>query len=162
VLQQTGHADSGLPCFNVFFRVSRHLSCGIRQAGCSVLPSKGVAMLTAVRERHSAAGEVLLSHNQVALLEGLASFPAGKAPSLKVWIGASYQFLKPYRSDHLSFWNLYKAIKNIPTQWVKKRPTKGSAIEAILTPRGRDIVSGQIPAYVRRYGPYKTTKASVT
>lgn len=97
-------------------------------------------------------GEVLLSHNHIALLEGLASLPRGEAPSYRAWIDVSLAFISRYYW-YPSRWNLLRGCHSISPTWVEKRKS-GRAVECRLTKTGRNIVEGRIPAAVRGQGRY--------
>jgi hypothetical protein len=97
-------------------------------------------------------GEVLLSHNHAALLEGLASLPDATAPSLRAWIQAAWPFMSEYHY-YPSSSNLLRGCHSISRELVEKEK-RGASIRCTLTATGRAIVEGRTPAKIRGYGPY--------
>ena len=98
-------------------------------------------------------GEVLLSHNHIALLEGLAALPKGSAPSYRAWIEASLPFIARYY-HYPSRWNLLRGCHSISAAYVEKRRS-GSSVQCSITATGRQIVQGEIPTQIRGMGPYQ-------
>ncbi len=99
------------------------------------------------------AGEILLSHNHIALLHGLYDRPDGRAESQNEWIRASLPHVARFR-QHPSGWALYAAIPTLHPGWAS-RSRVGNRIEVTLTPRGRAILERTLPARIRGRGTYE-------
>src|SRR5437870_3394164 len=100
-------------------------------------------------ERTNAAGEVLLSHNHIALLNGLYDRPNGFASSHTEWAHASIPYLKRFRTK-VYHSCLIAAIGSIKSSWVTER-RRSTGIEATLTDRGRAIVERVVPSRIYKY-----------
>jgi len=99
-------------------------------------------------------GRVLLTHNQLAFLQGLLDRPHSVARSRRDLIGAATPHVRAYRtSGQVSYSCLYKAVRNLPAVWVARRRA-GNRIEFRLLPRGRDILEGRELVQVRGFGSY--------
>ncbi len=99
------------------------------------------------------AGEILLSHNHIALLHGLYDRPDGYAESQNEWIRASLPHVERFR-EHPCRWALYLAIRTLHPSWAI-RSRRGNRIEARLAPRGRAILERTLPARIRGRGTYE-------
>lgn len=99
------------------------------------------------------AGEVLLSHNHMALLHGLLDRPDSKAASIADWLRASMPYLARYRG-YPSIHVLEKAIQRVHPSWVR-RERVGRCIQVTLLPRGRAIIDRVVPARVLGLGRYE-------
>jgi hypothetical protein len=99
-------------------------------------------------------GRVLLTHNQLAFLQGLLDRPRGIARSRRDLVAAATPHVRAYRtSGQISYSCLYKAVRNLPAVWVARRRV-GNRIEIRLLPRGRDILEGRELVHVRGIGAY--------
>jgi hypothetical protein len=96
-------------------------------------------------------GEVRLTHNSVALLQGLVDRPRGTAASRHDFVRAAIPHVQRFRSP--SYRTLYYAIARLPTTWVARKAI-GNRVEFRLRPRGRAIIYGQVPAFIVGVGPY--------
>lgn len=103
------------------------------------------------RERGSAAG-LLLSHNQIAVLEGLATFERGEAPSSLAWLEASLPALSRFTKPYLG--SLRNSLRRLPKTLVV-RVADGNRIRTALTPRGRAVLDGRIPVKIIGHGWYR-------
>ena len=104
------------------------------------------------RERVTRAGEVLLSHNHIALLHGLMDRPDGIALSVSDWMAASLPYARRYR-PYVSAGMLEKSIRTMHPSWIHRHKA-GRCIHATLLSRGRAIIDRQVAARIRRYGAY--------
>ena len=100
----------------------------------------------------TAAGEVLLSHNHIALLHGLYDRPGGRVGSRAEWVRAARPFAERMK-DRWDVWGLRGAMITMRPQWVKQE-REGSRIASTLTNRGRAIVERTVAARIRGRGPY--------
>jgi hypothetical protein len=105
-------------------------------------------------ERRLRSRGVLLSHNQIALLRALATFPDNTAPSARDWVRAAM----PFRIALVGFARcgvsaLYKGTQKIHTSWVS-RERRGRKVAARLLARGANILSGELPARISGRGFY--------
>jgi hypothetical protein len=107
---------------------------------------------THVREPLTAAGEILLSHNHIALLHGLYDRPDGYVASRAEWVRATRPFIERIKGDW-NAWGLRGAMIRINPAWVSQK-RKGRFITAKLTERGRAIVERRTPSNVRGRGAY--------
>lgn len=103
-------------------------------------------------EQRLKTGEVRLTHNSVALLQGLVDRPRGTAASRHDLVRAALPHVKRFRSLP-SYWTLYHAIARLPGVWVARKVVD-NRVEFRLRPRGRAIIYGQVPAFVLGIGPY--------
>jgi hypothetical protein len=97
-------------------------------------------------------GDVLLSHNHLALLHGLYDRPNGQAESRNDWIRAALPYIRQIKEDS-SAWRLFAAMPTIHPSWVTER-RQGRRVVATLTERGREIVERKLRSRVRGHGPY--------
>ena len=99
-------------------------------------------------------GRVLMTHNQLAFLQGLFDRPRGVARSRRDLVAAATPHVRAYRgSREVSYSCLYKAVRNIPAIWVARRRV-GNRIEFRLLRGGRDILEGRELVHVRGFGSY--------
>src|SRR5712691_6388251 len=111
-------------------------------------------MRHARREPRLKSGALLLTHNQLAFLQGLLDRPRGVARSRRELVAAATPHVRTYRSSgQVSYSCLYKAVRNLPAIWVARRRA-GRRIEFTLLPRGRDILEGRELVHVRGIGAY--------
>ena len=105
-----------------------------------------------IRETLTARGEILLSHNHIALLHGLYDRPDGRVNSRAEWVRAALPFVERMKASWDAF-GLRGSMIRINPAWVAQK-LKGRRVTATLTPRGRAIVERRIPAHVRGRGAY--------
>jgi hypothetical protein len=102
---------------------------------------------------------VLLTHNQLAFLQGLLDRPRGVARSRRDLVAAATPYVVRLRGRGaglragFSYWCLYKAVRNLPAIWVDRKRA-GNRIEFRILPRGRAILEGRVPVHVRGVGPW--------
>jgi hypothetical protein len=128
----------------------------LRPAGARVVRRRGPK--APVPERKRTSGKVRITKNQLALLQGLLDRPRTTAASRIDFTRAAYPHLKRFR-EHLSVGNLYHAIGRLPARWVERKRV-GNRIEHRLSPRGRAIVEGRVPAAIDGVGPYAPRRRS--
>ncbi len=104
-------------------------------------------------EPRTVAGEVLLSHNHIALLHGLYDRPDGVAESCADLVRAAFPYLEQMRTMP-SVWCLRRSLRTLHPLWAS-RARKGNRIVVSLEPRGRAIVERNLPARVRGRGLYR-------
>jgi hypothetical protein len=104
------------------------------------------------RERVCADGSVLVSHNQIALLNGLFDRPNGVAESYADLARASLTHLARFRSEPRRN-ALLGSIPRLPSAWVTRRRC-GRRVECTLTARGKAIVNCEVRARITGEGPY--------
>lgn len=107
-------------------------------------------------EPTTAAGEILVSHNHIALLHGLYDRPDGIAPSYAEWVRAGIPHVARFR-QYPSVSCLRLATGTVHYLWVK-RSRSGRSVQVALTERGRAIVERTLPARIRGWGPYEGIK----
>jgi hypothetical protein len=105
------------------------------------------------RERTTKDGAVIITRNQLVLLQGLYDRPGGTAPSVSDWIKAAWPHLllihgNPYASC------LKKSAPRMNPAWVRKR-RNGNRFICSLTARGRGILEGTVRAHVFGAGEYR-------
>jgi hypothetical protein len=105
------------------------------------------------REPRLKSGALLLTHNQLALLQGLLDRPRGVARSRHDLARAALPYMKRFRPRLPSYWTLYHATVNLPAAWVRRRRA-GNRIEFRILPRGRAILEGRVLVHVQGVGPY--------
>jgi hypothetical protein len=97
---------------------------------------------------------LLLTHNQLVLLQGLLDRPRGVARSRRDLARAALPYVKRFRPALPSYWSLYHASDNLPGEWVARRRV-GNRIEFRLRPRGRAILDGRVgPIRLRGFGAW--------
>lgn len=98
---------------------------------------------------------LLITHNQLAFLQGLLDRPGGVARSRRDLARAALPYVKPYRPPHLpSFWTLYHAADNLPGDWVACERV-GNRVEFRILPTGRAILEGRAgPVRLRGFGSW--------
>jgi hypothetical protein len=104
-------------------------------------------------EPRTAAGESLLSHNHLVLMQTLLDRPRGRVASCNEWLNAAWPLARSVFSVKTA-WSLRRGVRTLHPAWVR-RTTEGNRITATLTPRGRAILARELPARVRGYGPYR-------
>ena len=104
-------------------------------------------------ELRTAAGEILISHNHIALLQGLYACPRRTARSHVEWIRVSLPYVRRYRRDS-SPGCLEFSARRLHDRWVR-RIRIGRRIEVSLTTRGRAIVEARLPVRIRGWGTYE-------
>jgi hypothetical protein len=105
-------------------------------------------------ERFNRAGELILSSNHLALLQGLFDRPGGRAQSRDDWLRAALPLLRGKHAGASSYWTMAKSIRTIPPSLVDRRRV-GNQVHFSLTQRGRDVLSGTVAAYVTSVGPFR-------
>ncbi len=105
------------------------------------------------RELRLRNGALLLSHNQLAFLQGLLDRPGGIARSRRDLVRAALPHVRRYRPVLPSYWTLFHASANLPIVWASRRRV-GRRIEFRLSERGRAILEGTVPVHLRGIGPY--------
>jgi hypothetical protein len=98
-------------------------------------------------------GAALLTRNHLAFLQGLLDRPGGRCRSQKDLIQAAWPYVARYRGSEPSWWCVQKATRTLPLAWVGRR-RRGNRLEFHLLARGRAIVTGTVPAWVRGMGPW--------
>ena len=104
------------------------------------------------QERFLRNGSLLLTHNQLALLQGLLDRPGGVAFSTRDFARAALPYVWRYREEPNAH-SLWHAARRLPVHWVSSAHY-GNRIVWTLTARGRAIVEHRIPSHVRGVGPY--------
>lgn len=107
-------------------------------------------------EPTTVAGEILVSHNHIALLHGLYDRPGGTVPSHAEWVRASLPHVARFRR-YPSKACLSLATRTVHPRWVT-RVRRGRRIEVALTQRGRAIIERRLPARIRGWGTYEGMK----
>ena len=110
------------------------------------------------REPRLRSGALILTHNQLAFLQGLLDRPRGIAQSRRDLVAAATPYAIQLRARSgsrggFSYSCLYKAVRNLPRTLVV-RQRAGNRIEFRMLARGRAILDGQLPAHVLGLGPY--------
>lgn len=103
-------------------------------------------------ERRTKAGEILLSHNHIALLHGLYDRPHGTASSCSDLVRAAMPYLSQIKSRP-SWWCLRRSIRSLHPSWAT-RARKGRRIEVTITSQGRAIVDRTVPVRICGCGLY--------
>ena len=109
--------------------------------------------LSPAAEKFSKSGEVLLSHNHIALLHGLMDRPDAIARSVNDWLLATLPYARRY-GRYISLGMLQKSIRTMHPSWIHRQPV-GRCIHVILLPRGRAIIDRRVAARIRRHGAYQ-------
>lgn len=97
-------------------------------------------------------GDILLSHNHIALLHGLYDRPDGRAASRAEWVRAATPYAERMRPGWSS-WGLRGSMITMPSECVKQMK-RGTRIESELTDAGRAIIDKNLAARVRGRGGY--------
>lgn len=111
------------------------------------------------REPRLRNGALILTHNQLAFLQGLLDRPRGVARSRRDLVAAATPYVIHLRErstglrSGFSYSCLYKAVRNLPRALVTRRRA-GNRIEFRMRARGRAILEGRLPAHVLGLGPY--------
>jgi hypothetical protein len=95
--------------------------------------------------RGGARKPLLLTHNQLAFLQGLLDRPPGVARSRRDLVRAAHPYVKRFRPTLPSYWSLYQAVYNLPASWVARRRV-GNRIEFRLLHEGRAVIEGRAGA----------------
>lgn len=103
---------------------------------------------------------LILTHNQIAFLQGLFDRPRGVARSRRDLVAAATPYVIQLRArgrgirSGFSYSCLYKSVRNLPSAWVARRRV-GNRIEFRLLPKGRAVIEGRAGAIrVRGVGPW--------
>jgi len=107
-------------------------------------------------EETALSGEIILSHNHIALLQGLYDRPAGRAPSCTDWLNASFPYVTRFRR-YPSRACLELATRTVNPLWAT-RTRVGRRIEVSLTDRGRAILDRKVRVRIRGWGTYEGLK----
>src|SRR4051794_20113784 len=102
-------------------------------------------------ERFGREGQLLLSHNQFALLMGLLDRANGTAHGVDDCLRAAAPYVFRFRGAHVR-WGVLRALRYMPPEWVS-RERVGRRWHFTLTRRGRSIIDGIVPARVVGWGP---------
>ena len=109
------------------------------------------------REPTTVVGEILISHNHMALLHGLYDRPGGTAASHTEWVRASMPHVARFRR-YPSKACLSIATRTIHPCWVT-RVRRGRRVEVGLSRRGPAIVERRLPTRIRGWGLYEGMRA---
>jgi hypothetical protein len=90
---------------------------------------------------------ILLTHNRVAILQGLLDCPRGVALSTCDLARAALPYVRRYREDP-NAQTLWHAARRLPARWVSSTH-RGNCIVWKLTARGRAIAEHRIKSHVR-------------
>ncbi len=101
----------------------------------------------------TAAGEILLSHNHIALLHGLYDRPGGRVSSRAEWVRAAWPYADRIRPAWTA-WGIRGSMITMHVECVKQK-RRGRFVEATLTDVGRGIVERKIRARIRGRGAYE-------
>jgi hypothetical protein len=104
-------------------------------------------------ERRTWDGAVLLTHNHIAVLQGLLDRPGGRAPSKRDLVAAALPYVCRYRRGVAYPAGIAHSIARLPSSLVHWR-REGNRKVFTLRPRGRAILDGKLPARIRGIGPY--------
>jgi hypothetical protein len=104
-------------------------------------------------ERLARDGAVLLSHNHIALLQGLLDRPGARAESKRDLIAAAQPYVVRYRYRAPSWWTMRLATYTLNPLWVDWQ-REGSRLVYALLPRGRAILEGDVRARILGIGMY--------
>jgi len=105
-------------------------------------------------ELRTRTGALLLTPNQLALLQGLLDRPRGVARSRRDLARAALPYIKAYRPRLPSFWTLYHASVHLPSVWAA-RSRVGNRLEFRILTRGRAILEGTAgPVRLRGIGTW--------
>lgn len=105
-------------------------------------------------ERLARDGAVLLSHNHLALLQGLLDRPGGTACSKRDLIAAARPYVIRARGCASCYTTMSLAVSTLHPAWVHWQHEAGRLVYR-LQPRGRAILEGQVPARVVGRGLYR-------
>jgi hypothetical protein len=103
-------------------------------------------------ELKTSAGEILISHNHIALLQGLYASPRRRTHTIGEWISASTPYVKRYRRSSSPGCLLF-AARRLNPRWVTK-VRRGRRIEVSLTKRGAAIVEARVSVWVHGWGTH--------
>jgi hypothetical protein len=105
-------------------------------------------------ERLARDGAVLLSHNHLALLQGLLDRPRATACSKRDLIAAARPYVVRARGFASCYSTMSLAVSTLHPRWVRWRQEGGRLVYR-LRPRGRAILDGQVPARIVGKGMYR-------
>lgn len=97
-------------------------------------------------EQFARDGSVLVTLNQLALLRAISQHPEQSFPTIGAWVAATSEL-----SPNLYGRGLHRCVRRVPEIWVSRTrhgPRKLCALQA----RGRAIVNGEIPVWLRGVG----------
>lgn len=104
-------------------------------------------------EPTTARGEILVTHNQIAVLNGLYDRPQGTSFSTFDLGRAALPYLRLFRDDetchHMSI-----VARRMHESWIRSFRVGARRIWEIRD-RGRDIVELRVPVWLRGHGPYR-------
>jgi hypothetical protein len=103
-------------------------------------------------EPRNKAGEILLSHNHIALLHGLYDRPNGTAPSTADLARAALPYVRVFR-EYPTTWLLEMAAYSLRPAWVTRQRPRHRHVWTI-TERGVAILERTVPAHIRGFGRY--------
>jgi hypothetical protein len=98
-------------------------------------------------------GEVLLSHNHIALLHGLYDRPSGLAQSSRDFIHAALPYVELFRPG-ASAGVIHKSLRSLHPAWVT-RERVGRCVTWKITAKGRAILERSVPARIKSHGLYQ-------
>lgn len=96
-------------------------------------------------------GEVLVTPQQRALLEVLGEAPEQTFPTIRAWVEAALPLL-----ESASPAAARRCVQRMPAIWVSRTPYGRGSLCA-LQARGRAIMEGEIPVWIRGEGRYSNT-----
>ena len=108
--------------------------------------------------RRCTGGEVLLTLNQLVLLQALRDFPDAFAPTARAWVHRA-QFYRE-RTGGGSEYTLMKSARRLPEVLVA-RARLGACVTATLAPLGGALLDRVVPAWIVGRGPYRGFRALV-
>jgi hypothetical protein len=92
-------------------------------------------------------GELKMSLNHLAFLIAIEKMPSGRAHSLKEPATAALP-IRARMPGGGSYWMLLRGSRTLPSVWVS-RQRAGRRIEFTVTDRGREILGGGLPLFLR-------------
>lgn len=101
-------------------------------------------------------GEVLLTLNQLVLLQALRDFPDAWAPSASVWVRRGMFYRE--RTGGGSEYTLLKSARRVPEVLVARR-RMGPYVAAALAPLGEALLDRVVPAWIVGRGSYEGFRA---
>jgi hypothetical protein len=111
----------------------------------------------AIRRRRT--GEVLLTLNQLVLMQALRDFPDALAPSVSAWVGRAMLYRD--RTGGGSEYTLLKSARRVPEVYVARRRA-GPCLAVALAPLGVAVLDLVVPAWIVGRGAYRGFRALVT
>ena len=101
-------------------------------------------------------GEVLLTLNQIVLLQALRDFPDAWAPSASTWVRRAALYGRRAGAGSVS--TLLKSARRVPEVLVA-RARMGPYLAATLGPLGMAVLDRVVPAWIHGRGPYEGFRA---